>query len=565
MIRFTKQWRTFALLFRESRANVAVSLVVALVQSLALVPIALIVRHVFDSLIPRGDSSAVIVSGAVVLALFVFNGILGLWSRHRILVATKRAVTQLRADLLAKLYSLPRAYFDRTDVGVLHGTLVQDTERVDAAANILMAQVLPAWVISVALVAVLVVVSPLLLLMLFAVGPVLLLMARRLARAARAWVSRYHADYDTLGSHLQVSLRAMTLTKALGAQDAELSARRRDAEIVEYSSTRMSWLLAAYTLAQMTIAATAGVIVLVAGGVAVASGSMSIGTLLAFYAVIALIRGQLSVMAMATPQLLAGSDSLVRIQEVLDAHEPQPYARGRAIEWSGAVALEEVRFGYGQNLVLDGVDLQVEPGERVALLGPNGAGKSTILSLLLGLYHPWGGRLVADGVPYDELDLDALRRRLGVVLQDPIIFRGSVLDNVRYGRAEATEADARAALELAGATAFVDALANRLDTQVGDEGELLSGGQRQRLAIARALIRQPSLIIFDEPSVHLDEAGTRELLESLVGLPGRPAILVVTHDPLVARFADRSYLLRGGKVSQGADPSTSVPAVASGR
>ncbi len=565
MIRFSSQWRTFAALFRDSRAIVAASLVVALVQSLALVPIALIVRHVFDSLIPRGDSSAVLVSGAVVLGLFVFNGLLGLWSRYRILVATKRAVTQLRADLLAKLYSLPRAYFDRTDVGVLHATLVQDTERVDLAANMLMAQVLPAWVISVALVGVLVFVSPLLLLMIAAIGPILLLFARRLARAGRQWVSRYHADYDALGSHLQVSLRSMTLTKALGAQEAELAARRRDAEIVEHSSTRMTWLLAAYTLAQMTIAATAGVIVLVAGGVAVASGSMSIGTLLAFYAVIALVRGQLSIMAMATPLLIAGSDSLVRIQELLDAHEPQPYAGEQRIEWSGAVALEHVRFGYGNNLVLDGVDLRVEPGERVALLGPNGAGKSTILSLLLGLYRPWTGRLLADGVPFDELDLDALRRQLGVVLQDPIIFRGSVFDNVRYGREEATEADVQAALEFAGATAFVNALADGLATQVGDEGELLSGGQRQRIAIARALIRTPSLVIFDEPSVHLDEAGTRELLESLVELPGRPAILVVTHDPLVASSADRSYLLRGGKVGQGEDPSSSMRAIVSGR
>jgi ABC-type multidrug transport system fused ATPase/permease subunit len=529
---------------------------VALVQAMSLVPIALIVRHVYDVLIPRGDSGAIVASGAVVLVLFLLNGGLGLWSRYRILVATKRAVTQLRVDLLEKLFSLPRAYFDRTDVGVLHATLVQDTERVDVAAQVFMGGVLPAWIISVALIGVLVIVSPLLVLLLLVIAPVLVLLARRVAHRGRRWASQYHSDYDTLGSRTHVSLRAITLTKALGADRGELEDRRREAEAVERSGTAMSWYLAAYTMAQMTIAAVAGVIILVVGGAAVASGSMSLGTLLAFYAVIALIRGQLSTMAMATPLLIAGSDSLTRIQELLDADEPQPYSGGRSFEWSGAIALDDVRFGYGKNLVLDGVDLHVEPGERVALLGPNGAGKSTILSLLLGLYRPWEGRLTADGMPYDELDLDVLRRRLGVVLQDPIIFRGSVFDNVRYGRETAGEDDVRAALDLAGATPFVSALVDGLHTQVGDEGELLSGGQRQRLAIARALVRRPAMVIFDEPSVHLDEGGTRDLLQALGRLDHRPAILVVTHDPVVATFADRSYLLRGGKVTEGGVPAS---------
>ncbi len=557
MISFSREWRTFAALFRDSRATVAASMAVALLQAASLIPIALIIRHVFDVLIPRGDSGTIIVSGAVVLGLFLVNGGLGLWSRYRVLVATKRAVTRLRLRLLEKLYSLPRAYFDRTDVGVLHATLVQDTERVDVAANVFMGQVLPAWIISVALIGVLVIVSPFLILLLLAIGPVLVLLARRVGRAGRRWASQYHSDYDTLGSRAQVALRAITLTKALGADRGELEARRREAEAVERSGLAMSWFLAAYTMAQMTIAAMAAVIVLIVGGAAVASGSMSLGTLLAFYAVIALIRGQLSTLAMATPLLVAGSDSLARIQELLDAHEPQPYSGGRSFEWSGALALEDVRFGYGENLVLDGVDLHVEPGERVALLGPNGAGKSTILSLLLGLYRPWEGRLTADAMPYDELDLDVLRRRLGVVLQDPIIFRGSVFDNVRYGREAAGEDDVRvrAALDLAGAMPFVSALKDGLHTQVGDEGELLSGGQRQRLAIARALVRRPAMVIFDEPSVHLDESGTRELLQALGGLHGRPAILVVTHDPVVATFADRSYLLRGGRVTEGGVPA----------
>jgi ATP-binding cassette, subfamily B, bacterial len=565
VIHLSRQWRTFVTLFSDSRTVIATSLAVAAGQSILLVPIALIIRGVFDHAIPDGDTGQLVVSGAIVLGLFMLNAGLGLWSRHRILGSTKRAVTDLRVALLAKLYSLPRAYFDHTDVGVLHATLVQDTERVDIAANVLMSQLLPAWLIAFALMVALLVISPLLLGLLLTVAPILVFLARRVAWAARRWASRYHSDYDSLGAHAQVALRSITLTKALGAEEAELAAREREAKEVERSSLRMTWLLSAYNLAQSTITATAGVIVLVVGGASVASGSTSIGTLVAFYAGIALLRGQLGVMAVATPFLVAGADSLERIGEVLDADEPQPYTGTGVLEWTGAVALEGVRFGYGENLVLDGVDLDLKPSERVALLGPNGAGKSTILSLLLGLYRPWSGRLTADGIPYDELNLDGVRQRLGVVLQDPIIFRGSVFDNVRYGCPDATEEDVRRALELAGAGRMLASLPAGLDTQVGDEGGLLSGGQRQRLAIARALVRKPALVILDEPSVHLDEEGTRGLLDSLTELPGPPAVLVVTHDPVVAAFADRYFILRGGRVTEADDVAGSLPAMASGR
>jgi ABC-type multidrug transport system fused ATPase/permease subunit len=548
MSRLGRHWQTFAGLFGDSRQLVAGSIAVAVAQSVSLVPIALIVRHVFDSDIPGGHTGALVGNGALVLALFATNGALGLWSRYWILRANKRAITELRVKLVAKLYSLPRAYFDRADVGVLHATLIQDTERLDVMANALMAQALPAFLITTVLLVAMAYINPFLTVLLVAVTPLLAFLARRIGRAGRVWAGRYHADYDTFAAHAQVGFRAMTLTKALGAEELEVAARRREAEALEGSSRTMSWLLAAYAQTQSTIAAIAGVIVLIVGGAAVSSGSMSLGSLLGFYAVVALLRAQLLGVLSATPNVVAGADSMTRVQAVLDASEAQPYSGEREIEWTGAIALEGVRFGYRDRAVVDGIDLRVEPGERVVLAGPNGAGKSTILYLLLGLYRPWQGRALAGGVPFDELDLNALRQRIGVVLQDPIVFRGSVLDNVRYGRPGAGETQVRRALELAGAASFVAELPDGLETQVGDEGGLLSGGQRQRLAVARALVREPRLLILDEPSVHLDQDGLLRLLETLANVASKPGILIVTHDEALFGLADRICHLDRGRL-----------------
>jgi len=182
----------------------------------------------------------------------------------------------------------------------------------------------------------------------------------------------------------------------------------------------------------------------------------------------------------------------------------------------------------------------------VALVGANGAGKSTVARLMLGLYRPEHGRLLADGVPYDELDLNELRRRIGLVPQDPLIFPATIAENVAYGIADPSTSVIRAAAELAGAASFVEALPRGYETFVGDDGVLLSGGQRQQLALARALIAGPSLLVLDEPTTYLDGGAKRHLFETLGQLEGT-TILVISHDDAVAGQAERAYELAAGR------------------
>jgi ATP-binding cassette subfamily B protein len=294
---------------------------------------------------------------------------------------------------------------------------------------------------------------------------------------------------------------------------------------------------------------------------------MTLGGLLSFYAVLALLLRQVNVISWGSNTVLIGAHSLARVEAVFESRSERQYSRGtRSLEFRGEVALENASFGYGEVGVLRDIDLAIRPSERVALIGPNGAGKSTLVSLLLGLYLPQRGRLLADGVPFDELDVRALRRQIGVVLQDPVLFPGTIRDNIAYGAPDASDAAVATAAEAATASDFIGLLEDGYETVVGDEGIGLSGGLRQRIAIARALLGDPVLLVLDEPTTYLDESAVSALMARLTALPQAPAVLFVTHDPQVAVHAHRVVELRDGHIVRewSADPMTTATSWSAG-
>jgi ATP-binding cassette, subfamily B, bacterial len=311
----------------------------------------------------------------------------------------------------------------------------------------------------------------------------------------------------------------------------------------------MAWAQALHTQVNGVIAAAGGVVVLVVGGVAVAHGTMSMGDLISFYAVLGLLRNQLLIGGGATPTVISGTESLARLERILEEEPDETYGGTRSIAFSGGVELRDVSFEYvAGEPVLREVSMEIAPGEVVALLGPNGAGKSTILNLIAGLYKPQQGTVLADGIPLTELDLAVLRRRMGVIVQDPLLFPTSVAENLAFGRPTATTAEIEDAARRAGADRFIKDLPGGYEARIGDEGILLSGGQRQRIALARAMLGAPSLLMLDEPTTHLDATGVDELISSIVN-EGGPGILMVTHDPTVAASAERVVHLRDGRLA----------------
>jgi ATP-binding cassette subfamily B protein len=290
------------------------------------------------------------------------------------------------------------------------------------------------------------------------------------------------------------------------------------------------------------------------GAQGVLAGTMTAGQLSQFvlYAVFgASALGQLSEVY---GELAQAAGAAERLGEILAAEpairvpaDPVPMP----VPAKGAVSFEAVRFLYPtrpDHPSLDGISFTIAPGERVALVGPSGAGKTTVLQLLLRFYDPQTGLIRVDGTDIARADPEALRERLALVPQDPTVFSGSVLENIRYGRPQATEAQVQRAAELANADGFIQALPQGYATAVGERGVTLSGGQRQRVAIARAILKDAPILLLDEATSALDAESERAVQAALDTLMRGRTTLVIAHRLATIRKADRILVLDGGRI-----------------
>ena len=543
-------WRAFSRLIAGSGRLAAWSLTISVAQAMVLIPIALLVRRAFDDAIPAEDVNELLWIGGATLVLYVVSLALGLVGRYAVLNVTKPAVARIRSELIDHVIWLPRSFFDTTDASLLHSLIVQDTERLDVMAKYLLAIVIPSFGTAAILIAALALIQPLLFVILVVTIPLLIGVGRLLRGVMKRRTRAWQESSDAFSSLALETLRSSTLIKLRTAEEEASAANAAQAAELGVAGQRIGWVQQAYGLAQVALGGIAGVVVLVGGGIAVAEGSMSLGDLIAFLAILALARGQLNWVAAALPDLLTGLAAIERIDAVLENEEREPYRGGRAIAVSGGISWDGVTFGYTRDEppVLDDVSLAVEPGETIGILGPTGAGKTTLLLLLLGLYRPWSGSVLVDGAPLDEIDVRSLRRQTGALLQDSSAMHGSIADNIAFGRPDLPEGEIERAAALAAVDEFAAELPDGYRTNVGDDGIRLSAGQRQRIAVARALIGSPPLLALDEPTSHLDPATADRVLDNLGGLEPRPTLLLITHDPLVARRADRLVEVRGGQV-----------------
>jgi ABC-type bacteriocin/lantibiotic exporter with double-glycine peptidase domain len=414
-------------------------------------------------------------------------------------------------------------------------------------SNALIAQLAPSLVVSAALSAVLIYLNWQLFLVMIAVAPALWLVNRIVGRQVKNRYRAFRETFDAFSKGVLFLLQSIDLTRWQTAETEELSRQRETLERLRAASASMAWLDTAYALIQSYLATVSGILILLVGGRAVAYGQMSLGDLLAFYVTVALLQQSARTALTAAPQIMLGAESLAGIFELRESGEREPYRGSRKIAFTGRLAIESVHFGYGDRPVLRGVNLELEPGRTVAVIGPNGCGKTTVLYLAAGFYRPSAGRLLADGIPYDELDLRDLRRSIAVAPQAPGLFHGTIRENVVYGRTGVTDEDLLRAAQLSTAQEVIAGLELGWDTLVGDSGVRLSGGQQQRIALTRALLRRPRLLILDEPTNHLDGVSMARLLENLRRLPDAPAVLLISHDPEVVRCADMVYSICDGK------------------
>jgi ABC-type multidrug transport system fused ATPase/permease subunit len=558
----TLAWRSYVGRYYRRGGPIVQACALAVLLTAATVPYVALVRYIFDVAVPGVDWRRIALAGLGMVLLNAVNAGISLAIRRLALKTTKQVIAEIREDLIRKIYRLSRACLTNAERSRLHTRIVTDSERIDIMSNALVAHFLPSLAGAVALSAIMLWLNWKLYAVLFAFAPLGHFFNVWLRKKLKTRAQAFRAAYEEFSRGAFFVLQSVDLARMQDAQAAECERQGRVIQDLRRKSGDMALLDTAYNLSQNNVTAASVIAVLALGAVWVASGAMSIGQLLSFYVCGGLLNSHLRVMLSAIPQIIAGQESLEAVHEILESTETEPYQGTRAIEFAGAIEYRNVSFSYGADPVLRDFSLAIGSGERVALIGPNGSGKSTALHLLCGFYKPESGDLLADGFAYDELDMAGLRSSIAVVMQDPILFAGTIHENIAYGSGAASRDAVREAACRATADAFIGDLPGGYDTPVGDGGVLLSGGQRQKLSIARALLKRPKMLVLDEPTNHLDSASVRLLMRNLAALSERPSILLVSHDLEVAAEADRVYELRNGRLSLRTDLGRSRTAAA---
>jgi ATP-binding cassette subfamily B protein/subfamily B ATP-binding cassette protein MsbA len=308
-----------------------------------------------------------------------------------------------------------------------------------------------------------------------------------------------------------------------------------------------------YGLANGLIMTTGTAIVLYFGGQRVLSGALTVGSLLVFLAYLDAIQDAFMGLQGIYDKLKVAEANVDRLLEVFDAEEKLEDAADAKPLTSqlGHVRLEHVTFGYEPDVpVLHDVSLEARPGEVVALVGPTGVGKSTLVSLIPRFFDPWQGRVTFDGIDVRHVKLASLRAQVALVLQEPFLLPLSVAENIAYGRPGASREEIVAVAEAANAAEFIERLPEGYDTVIGERGATLSGGEKQRLAIARALLKDASVLILDEPTSALDAQTEALLLEALERLMKGRTTFIIAHRLSTIRKADRIVVLEKGRITE---------------
>ena len=252
----------------------------------------------------------------------------------------------------------------------------------------------------------------------------------------------------------------------------------------------------------------------------------------------------------AIPLLVSGNESLNGVFQLVDTKKSLPYAGTAPINLKGNIQLNNICFSYGSNIVLEDASMDLVPGKITLLLGPNGSGKSTITNLVMGFYRPGGGFLAAEGIPYDEIKMSDLRSGIAIVPQNPILFRGSIYENIIYGSSKSTMEEVIECTIKTRAHLFIKNLPNGYDTNLDDIGELISGGEKQLIAISRALLREPKVLILDEPTNHLSDTAINKLLDSLSSDKINRTTFIISHDITISKYADETFKIEDLKLKK---------------
>lgn len=490
----------------------------------------------------------------ILVAVFAAQSVFVFFRHYLMTWLGERVVTDLRVKVYRQLVRMDQQFFHRRRTGELLSRLGDDMTRLQSVVGEDLSMALRNVVTLVGAIGVLVWTSPFLAGVMLLVVPPLVIVSVIWGRAIRKLSRKAQDELARATGGLQEGIAGIETVQAFTREGHEVD---RYGEAMESTfglyrrrALVRSWFMS--TASFMAFTAIAGIFWL--GGRMVVNGEIGSDQLTSFVLYTMMVAGAVGAIAGLWGRLQSTIGSTARIFEILDEVPVIRDREGAAPmhDIRGDVVFEDVRFAYDDRNVpvVQNIDLKMEPGDVCALVGSSGSGKTTLSRLLLRFYDPQAGRVMVDGRDVRDIPLADLRAAMSVVSQDPILFSGSILENIRYGRLDATDTEVYAAARAANADGFIREFPEGYDTKVGERGIKLSGGQRQRVSIARAILRDPRILILDEATSALDSESEHLVQEALETLQKGRTTMVIAHRLSTIQDADRIVVLEGGSIAE---------------
>ena len=467
-------------------------------------------------------------------------------------IVLRRVEAGLRAAMVRKLQQLTISFHKVMQSGRIQSKLMRDVETVQSLATHLFASV-PGLILNITTATVLLLTrSPKLFIFILLCVPSNVLLLRLFRKRMKKYNSQFRRDMESTSADLMEMVEMTPITRAHAVEQYEIKkiGRRLNAvantghhlDVVNACFGSLSWVtITFFQLACLAFSCYQAY-----------HGHIAVGDISLFQSYFVMLIGQVSAILNLFPAITQGLESVSSIGEILGALDIEDDRGKRPLnKLNGEFDFQNVRFHYdADHPVLNGLDLHVKAGETIAIVGGSGAGKSTILNLLIGFNKPVSGRITVDGQDIEDIDLHSYRRHLAIVPQTSVLFTGTIRDNITYGLPSVSEERLLSAVQAAHLTEFIASLPQGLDTMLDEHGGNLSGGQRQRISIARAIIRDPRIIIFDEATSALDTVSEKEIQAAINNLTENRTTFIVAHRLSTIRNADRIAVIKDGRCAE---------------
>lgn len=486
-----------------------------------------------------------------VLALYVLSSVFSYLQAYVLNGVTQRTVYRLRSDVEDKLHRLPLKYFDGMQRGELLSRVTNDIDNISQSLQQTMSQLLTSLLTVVGVVVLMFVISPLLALIALITIPLTLVITTVIAkRSQKLFVAQWRHTGE-LNGQIEEAFTGHSLVKVFG-RHREVEARFREKNQEMYRASFGAQFISGIIMpAMMFVGNLMYVAIAVVGGLQVASGAMQLGDVTAFIQYSRQFTQPLTQLGSMANLLQSGVASAERVFELLDADEqsPDPREPESPAGTKGLLTFEDVSFRYVEDTpLIEDLSLVAQPGQTVAIVGPTGAGKTTLVNLMMRFYELDGGRITLDGVDIASMSRHDLRSRMGMVLQDTWLFKGTIRDNILYGRPDATEEEVLDAARATYVDRFVHSLPDGYDTILDDEGSNISAGEKQLLTIARAFLARPSVLILDEATSSVDTRTELLVQKAMSALRADRTSFVIAHRLSTIRDADLILVMEAGRI-----------------